>query len=127
MFNFDDASVKNKEALDAMVNTYEAAAKGFQTIATEAADYTKKSFENGVAHVESLTAVKSIEAALELQSSYLKTTYETFVAQMTKMGEIYSDLAKAAYKKIETVPAAIAAAPAKAAKAAQAAAAEVVA
>jgi hypothetical protein len=124
MFNFEDASAKSKEALDTMVSGYETVAKGLQTIATEASDYTKKSFEDGVAHVEKLTAVKSIEDAFELQSSYVKTSYETFIARMAKIGEMYSDLAKVAYKKAEEVKAVVPT-PAKAAKAAQAVAADV--
>jgi hypothetical protein len=37
--------------------------------------------------------VKSIEKAIELQTEYAKTSYETFVAESQKIGELYTDLA----------------------------------
>jgi hypothetical protein len=115
MFNFDETSRKNKEAMDTMLRSYSDSAKGFQAIATEAVEYSKKSFEDAVRHFEALSGVRSIEAAFDLQSSYVKSSYESFVAEATKMGDMYSDLAKGAYKPYEAqVPAPIV----KAAKAA---------
>lgn len=116
MFNFEEANKKSKEAVDTLVKNYTGVAKGFQAIAAETADYSKKSFEDGLAHFEKLSSVKSIEAAVELQSSYVKSAYESFVAEATKIGEMYADLAKGAYKPYEApVAAAPKAAPAKAA------------
>ena len=97
MFNFDEASHKSKEAMDAMLKNYSAVTKGFQAIATEAADFSKKSFEDGVAHVEKLAGVKSIEAAVELQTAFVKSSFDKMVAEATKMSEMYADVAKTAY------------------------------
>ena len=117
MFNFDEASQKNKEAVDTLVKSYASVTKGMQAIATEAADYSKKSFEDGLAHFEKLSGVKSVEAAFEIQTAFVKASYEGFVAEATKLGEMYTDLAKGAYKPYEA-PVAKAAAAAKAAVAA---------
>ena len=94
-------------------------AKGFQAIATEASEFSKKSFRDGIAHVEALASVKSPETALELQTQFMKSSYETYVSEMTKIGELYADLAKSAYKPFEA-PIAKATAPVKAAAAAAA-------
>ncbi|MCO6185976.1 phasin family protein [Rhizobium sp. L1K21] len=102
MFNFEEANLKGKEAIDAALKNYAGMTKSLQEIATEATDYTKKSFEDGVAHFEKLAGAKSIEEAFELQSAYVKTAFEKFVAQSTKMTEMYTDLAKDAYKPYET-------------------------
>ena len=117
MFNFDEANKKGKEAVDTLVKSYTTAAQSWQAIATETADYSKKSFENGVAHFEKLSGVKSVEAALELQTAFVKSSYEGFVAEATKITEMYADLAKGAYKTYEA-PVAKTAAAAKAAVAA---------
>jgi len=117
MFNFDEASKKNKEAVDTLVKSYASVAKGMQAIATEAADYSKKSFEDGLAHFEKLSGVRSVEAVVELQTAFVKSSYEGFVAEATKLGEMYADLAKGAYKSYEA-PVAKASAAAKAAVAA---------
>ncbi|CAN7425885.1 phasin family protein [Rhizobium sp. LjRoot30] len=101
MFNFDEASKKSKEAADTVLKGYSEVAKGFQAIAAESAEYTKKSFQDTVAHVEALAGVKSIEAAFELQTNFVKAAYEGFVAEATKLNEMYVDLAKTAYKPYE--------------------------
>jgi phasin family protein len=101
MFNFDEASKKSKEAMDGMAKSYSDMTKGFQAIATEASQYSKKSFQDMTSHVESLTSVKSVEAAFELQSNYVKSSFEGFVAEATKLSEMYADLAKSAYKPYE--------------------------
>ena len=103
MFNFDEASKKNKEAVDTLVKSYASVAKGMQAIATEAADYSKKSFEDGLAHFEKLSGVRSVEAAVEIQTAFVKSSYEGFVAEATKLSELYTDLAKESYKPFEGV------------------------
>ena len=102
MFNFDEASQKSKETMDAMLKNYAAVTKGFQAIATEAADFSKKSFEESVAHAEKLAGVKSVEAAVELQTSFVKSSFEKFVAEANKMSEMYMTVAKTAYAPYET-------------------------
>ena len=101
MFNFDEANRKSKEAVDTALRTYSDTARGFQAIAAEAADYSKKSFQDAVTHFETLAGAKSFEAVFELQTSYVKSSYESFVSEATKLGEMYADLAKSAYKPYE--------------------------
>lgn len=103
MFKFDDANLFGKDAMDKMLKSYSNTAKGFQAIATETSEYSKKSFETAVAHMQALMGVKSFEAAIELQTNYTKSALEGYVAEMTKLGEMYTDLAKDAYKPVETV------------------------
>ena len=38
---------------------------------------------------------------MEIQTAYAKTSYKSFVAQATKMGEIYTNIAKEAFKPVE--------------------------
>ncbi len=117
MFNFEDANKKSKENLETLLKSYASLTKAFQAIATETADYSKKAFEDSVAHIEKISTVKSVDAAFELQTSYVKSAYEGYVTEATKIGEMYADLAKDAYKPYEA-PVAKATAAAKAAVAA---------
>lgn len=105
MFNFEDANKMGVDAMDTMMKSYSTMAASFQTLASEATDYSKKSIEEGTAAVEKLVAAKSPEKALEIQADYAKSSYEAMVAQATKMGEIYTDIAKEAYKPFEKVAA----------------------
>src|ERR1700730_15140391 len=70
-------------------------------IFAEGADYTKKSVESRVAVVEKLLGAKSLETVIQIQSEYAKSAYADFVAQATKMGDLHSNLAKAAFKPAE--------------------------
>jgi hypothetical protein len=70
-------------------------------IFAEGADYTKKSVESRLAVVEKLLGAKSLEAVIQIQSEYAKTSYAAFVAQAAKMGELHSNLAKAVFKPAE--------------------------
>jgi hypothetical protein len=101
--NFEDFQKLGKDNLDTCMKSFGTVSKGWQAIATEFADYSKKSFEEGSAHLEKLFGVKSLEKAIELQSDYLKTSYEGFVAEATKISELYSDLAKETYKPFEGI------------------------
>ncbi len=101
MFNFEDANKTSKETLDTVLKSYSAWTKAFQAIATEAADYSKKAFEESVAHVEKISTVKSVEAAFELQTKYVKSACEGYITEATKLGEMYADLAKDVYKPLQ--------------------------
>ncbi|WP_420409246.1 phasin family protein [Hoeflea sp.] len=109
MMNFDSTSKMNKEVMDNMLTTMSAMTKGFQQIAAEATEYSKKSYEDSAATVEKLVSAKSLDKAIEIQTDYAKTSYETFVAQATKMSELYADLAKEAYKPFEVAASKVAA------------------
>ena len=78
-----------------------------QAIFAEGADYTKKSVESRLAVVEKLLGCKSLETVIQIQSEYAKSAYADFVTQATKMGELHSNLAKAAFKPAEQAIAAM--------------------
>lgn len=102
MFNFEEANKQSKEVMDTALKNYSEVAKGFQSIAAEASDYSKKSFQDMTSYFEALAGVKSLEAAFELQQNFMKSSYESFVSEATKLSEMYADLAKTAYRPIET-------------------------
>ncbi|MBK5957822.1 Phasin [Rhodoplanes elegans] len=91
----------NKDGLDATMKSFGAVSQSVQAIAAEAVDYSKKSFEQGTQVLEKILGAKSLDTALELQSDYLKASYESFIAQSNRMSELYADLAKEIYKPFE--------------------------
>ena len=100
---FEDMSQSSKEVMDGTLKSYAAMTKGMQAIATEATDYSKASYEAGAAAFEKLAASKSLEKAMEVQTDYAKSAYEAAVAQATRVGELYTDLAKEVYKPFEAM------------------------
>jgi len=99
--NFDDVQKFGKENMDLALKSFGAVSKSMQAIAVEVADYSKKSFEDSTAAVEKLMGAKTLEKAIEVQSDYFKSAYEGFVSEATKIGDLYSDLAKETYKPFE--------------------------
>ena len=47
---------------------------------------------------EKLSGVRSLDKAIEVQTEFAKTAYETFVTESQKIGALYADLAKQSYK-----------------------------
>ena len=75
-------------------HTGAASSNPYLAIATAYGDYTKKSFEDTKSYVEKLSSVKSFDKALEAQTEYAKTAYDTFVAESQKIGELYREFAR---------------------------------
>ncbi|MEX1059824.1 MAG: phasin family protein [Methyloceanibacter sp.] len=98
---FEEFQKVGKDGFDAAVRSFGEMNKGFQAIAAEVTDYSKKAFEDSTRAFEQLIGAKSIEQAVEIQSQYAKKAYDTYMAEMSKIGEMYVGLAKDAYKPVE--------------------------
>ena len=101
MKSFEEFQAYGKEGLAAYVNSATAFTRGFQTIATEAVEFSRKSFEQNAAAMEKVLAAKSFDKALEVQQGYAKDAFEAYTSQMNKFGELYANAAKEAYKPFE--------------------------
>jgi hypothetical protein len=99
--NFDDLQALGKDGVDATMKSFNAASKCAQALAIELADYTRKSFEQNTAALEKLLGARTLERAVEVQTEYARAAYEGFVAQATRIGELYADVAKETYKPFE--------------------------
>ena len=103
MINIEAFQQRGKEQYDAVIASAGTVTKGVQAIATAYADYSKKSFEESKTFVEKLAGVRSMDKAVEIQTEFAKTAYELFMAEMTKISELYKDLAKEAYKPLTSL------------------------
>src|SRR5215217_5791809 len=100
---FENIQKFGKDNVDAALKSLGAVSKGAQAIAVETADYAKKSFEQGTAALEKFISVKSLDKAIEVQTDYVKASYEGFVAQSSKIGELAANAAKEAFKPYEGI------------------------
>jgi phasin family protein len=101
MIKVEDIQNYGKEQLEQVVSSASGVQSGLHAIATAYGDYTKKSFEDTKAFVEKLSGVKSLDKAIEAQTEFAKSAYETFVADSQKIAGLYGDLAKQAFKPVE--------------------------
>ncbi|MCA6109683.1 phasin family protein [Bradyrhizobium cenepequi] len=101
MVKVEDIQNYGKEQLESITASTSNLQNGVQAIATAYGDYAKKSFEDTKSFVEKLSGVKSLEKALEAQTEYARSAYETFVAESQKIAGLYSDCAKQTFKPFE--------------------------
>ncbi len=98
---FENIQETGKEGFEACVTSATVLSKGMQDIASETAEFSAKSFEKSKDAVETLMAAKTFEKAIEAQQNIAKQTYEDFLGQMTKVGEMYKASATEAFKPVE--------------------------
>jgi hypothetical protein len=101
MKQFEDFQKLGQSNVDAAMKMFGEWNKGWQAIAAEVTDYTKRSFEDGTATFEKLVSAKSVEQAVEIQTNYAKRAYDEYMHQLTKIGGMYAELAKEAYRPVE--------------------------
>ena len=83
----NDANAHSKKNLEAVVASVTAATKGAETLGARAIAFSKKSMEDHVAAAKSLAGAKSLQEVVELQTTFAKSAFETYVAEINKMGE----------------------------------------
>lgn len=99
--NIEDFQKLGQQNVDTAMKAFGEWSKGWQAIAAEMTNYTKRSFEEGTATVEKLMSAKSFEQAVEIQTGYAKRAYDDYMHQVSKIGGLYTELAKEAYKPVE--------------------------
>lgn len=101
MKTFEDAQTFGKEGFEAFVASATAMTKGYQAMAQEVAEYSRKAVELSSQTFEKAVAARSPERVMEVQQGFAKESYDALVAQSTKLGEMYTAAAKEAYKPYE--------------------------
>ena len=92
--NYDQLLGYGKETVEAYMKAANAAGKGVETLHNELYAYSKQSVEDSISATKALLGSKSVHEAFELQSDFAKTAFDSYVTQVTKLGEIVSATAK---------------------------------
>jgi phasin family protein len=95
-----EMNAHSRKNLEAMIAAATATAKGFETVGARAMAYSKKSMEDQIAAAKALASAKSIQEAVELQTTYAKTAFENLVAEANEMSETVSTSVKGAMSPI---------------------------
>ena len=90
---FAEASDFAKGNVEAIVESGKIAAKGMETLGQNAADYARKSFEGATATLKSLSSVKSPTDFFKLHSDYMRSSFDSIVAETSKTTEAMLKLA----------------------------------
>lgn len=82
-----------KGNIEAIVESGKIAAKGFETIGQDAADYGRRQFEGATAAIKALGAIKSPTEFFKFQSDYVRQSFDSMVAETSKNTEAMLKLA----------------------------------
>ncbi len=112
---YDGIAETGKDNVEAMVAASAAYTKGMETIANEMMAFTKSALEQNIANAKTVMAAKTAQEMIDLQTGFAKSSFEGFVSQSTKVGEM---AAKTAQETIEPINARVTVAMSKMSKAA---------
>jgi len=93
----EDATQFGQENVEALVASSKVVAKAAEEMNAEIVAFSKKSYEDSMAAAKEFTSVKSVSELVEKQTEYAKSSFEGFVAEATKLNEMYSEAAKNAF------------------------------
>jgi len=73
--------------IEALVASSKVAAKGVETMSQDAANFSRKSFENATAAFKSFTDVKSATDFFKLQGDFARSAFDSAVAESARVSE----------------------------------------
>ena len=90
----NELNAVSKRNLEAVVASISAATRGAEVVGAQAMSYGKTSMEQGVEAAKALSAAKSVQEAVELQTNYARTALETYLSEMNRMSEVVATSVK---------------------------------
>ncbi len=94
---FEDVNQFGQDNVEAMVASSKVVAKAAEDMNAEVMAYSKKAYEDAMAASKELVSSKSVTEFFEKNTNFAKASFEGFVAQATRMNEMYSVAAKEAF------------------------------
>jgi phasin family protein len=93
----ENAASFGQDNVEAVVTSSKIATKAAESMGVEIAAYSKKAYEDSMVAAKELTACKSVGEFVEKQTEFSKVSIEGFVAEATRLNEIYAAAAKEAF------------------------------
>ena len=97
---FADMNSHSKRNLEAVVASVTAATKGAESLGAQVTAYAKKATEDQMAAAKSLTTAKSLQEAVELQTSFAKSFLDSYLAEMNRWSDTVSGSVKESMRPI---------------------------
>ena len=90
-----------ESGFEAVSRSFSEANKGFQVLASEITDFSKRRFEVVFRAWEQLLRARSLADVIEVQTQYAQRAYEAYTSEMSKLGEMYLGTVRSASKPVE--------------------------
>ena len=93
----EDAMAFGQENVEAVIASGKIFAKATEEMNAEIVAFSKKSYEDVMAASKDISSAKSVTELFEKQTSFAKTAFEAYVAEATKLNDLYAAAAKEAF------------------------------
>ena len=97
---FEDVTQFGQENVEALVASGKVVAKAAEEINAEVIAYSKKAYEDTMAASKEMAQARSVTEFFEKNTAFAKSSFEGWVAQATRVNEMYSQAAKEAFAPI---------------------------
>jgi phasin family protein len=97
---YDEFMALSRENVEAMIASGNAAAKGVEEINAEVMAFNKVAFEDGMAAAKAVMSAKTVQDAFDLQTEWVKASFDSYMAQATKVGELAAKVSQAAFQPV---------------------------
>jgi phasin family protein len=96
----NEMNAQAKRNVEAVVASLTAASHGAEALSSQAVAFTKKSVEGQVEHSKALASARSVQELIELQTSFAKSAFEAYVAEVTHAAETLSTAMKETFRPL---------------------------
>jgi hypothetical protein len=90
-----------ESGFEAASRSFSEANKGFQALAAEMTDFSKKRWEEIFHAWEQFLRARSFGDVVDVQTRYAQKAYEAYTSEMSKLGEIYLGTTRSVSRPIE--------------------------
>lgn len=85
---YEDLQATSKANVDALLESSAIAAKGAEDLGREVVAYSQSVLDQSITTGKALLTAKSLQEVVELQNSFLKSSFDAFVAEATRIQEL---------------------------------------
>jgi phasin family protein len=94
---FEDVTQFGQDNVEAMVASGKVMAKAAEEMNAEVIAFSKKSYEDSMAAAKEIASSRSVSEFFEKHTAFAKSSFENFVAEASKLNEMYANAAKEAF------------------------------
>lgn len=95
---FHDYQQLSKESVERTLAAIGAVSKGVSALTVEMTEASRKAFTANASYLERLAGARTLDKAVEVQTDYARTAYETLVSETSRVNGLVVDMAKEAAK-----------------------------
>jgi phasin family protein len=96
----NEINAQGKRNLEAVVASVTAAARGAEALGAQAMAYTKKSLEDQAEAAKAITAARSVQEMVELQTGFARTAMESYINELNRASETLSAAVKDSFRPL---------------------------